>query len=215
MKAKILPWLTVAILATMTGIYPVVYYFYPSGRFGVLASKSDELLASHFYQGSFYTHITFGGMALLIGWMQFSKKIRARRMELHRGIGKAYMVAVALSGVSGYAIAMSANGGPVCMAGFGLLALVWLYTDLRGYRAIRRLDIDQHRAWMLRNYALTFAAVTLRVYLPLATSVLHFGFLPSYRAISWLAWVPNLLVAEWLIRKYKEQPEGALTGGLG
>jgi hypothetical protein len=31
---------------------------------------------------------------MLIGWMQFSKKMRARNIDLHRGLGKAYMVAV-------------------------------------------------------------------------------------------------------------------------
>jgi uncharacterized membrane protein len=91
--------------------------------------------------------------------MQFSKKIRARKPDLHRGLGKAYMVAVALSAVAGYIIAMSATGGAVSMAGFGLLAIGWLYTDIRGYATIRRLDIVRHRAWMLRNYSLAFAAV--------------------------------------------------------
>ncbi len=146
----------------MTGLYPAYYYIVKSVNPGILAGKSAELLSSYFYRGSFYTHITFGGIALLIGWMQFSKKIRAWNINLHRGLGKAYMTAVALSGIAGFTVAMSATGGPVSMAGFGLLAVLWLYTDFRGYRAIRRLDIGRHRAWMLRNYSLTFAAVTLR-----------------------------------------------------
>jgi uncharacterized membrane protein len=208
MIAKSVLRVTVAVLATMTGLYPAFYYL-RSGNPGLLQQKSAELLASHFYQGSFYTHITFGGMALLIGWMQFSKKIRSRNPDLHRGLGKAYMVAVGLSAVAGYIIAMSATGGAVSMAGFGLLAIVWLYTDLRGYVSIRRLDIGRHRAWMLRNYSLTFAAVTLRIYLPLATAVLHFDFISSYRVISWLCWVPNLIVAEILVRRALKNPEGA------
>jgi len=202
----------VAILATMTGLYPAFYYIVKSANPGLLAGKPAELLASYFYRGSFYAHITFGGIALLTGWMQFSKKIRARNIDLHRGLGKAYMVAVALSGIAGFTIAMSATGGPVSMAGFGLLAAVWLYTDFQGYRAIRKLDIERHRAWMLRNYSLTFAAVTLRIYLPLATAVMHLSFIPSYRVISWLCWIPNLAVAEMLIRRAQKNPEGASTG---
>jgi uncharacterized membrane protein len=212
MAAKSLPRITVAVLATMTGLYPAFYYIVQSANPGVLARKPAELLASYFYRGSFYAHITFGGIALLIGWLQFSKKIRSRHIDLHRGIGKAYMVAVALSGISGLTIAMSATGGAVCMAGFGLLAIGWLYTDFQGYRAIRRLDIGRHRAWMLRNYSLTFAAVTLRIYLPLATAVMHLDFISSYRVISWLCWVPNLVVAEMLIRRAQKTPEGASTG---
>jgi uncharacterized membrane protein len=211
MIAKSMLRTLIAVLAMLTGLYPAFYYIH-SGNPGLLQRKSAELLASHFYQGSFYTHITFGGLALLIGWVQFSKRIRVRNPELHRGLGKAYMVAVGLSAIGGYIIAMSATGGAVCMAGFGLLAIVWLYTDLRGYFAIRRLDIERHRAWMLRNYSLTFAAVTLRIYLALATAILHLDFIPSYRVISWLCWVPNLIVAEMLVRRAKKNPEGALAG---
>lgn len=209
MNAKILPRITVAVLAILVGLYPAAYYFIQSDNHGILERKSAELLASYFYRGSFFTHITFGGVALLIGWLQFSKKIRARNLNLHRTIGKMYMVAVALSGVAGFTIAMSASGGPVCMAGFGLLALIWLYTDLQGYRTIRKLQIERHRAWMIRNYALTFAAVTLRIYLPLAMAVLHFDFIPAYRVISWLCWVPNLIVAEVLIRRGTAGEAGA------
>jgi hypothetical protein len=95
MTAKSLPWITVAVLATMTGLYPAFYYIAKTANPGILVGKSAELLASYFYGGSFYTHITFGGIALLIGWMQFSKKIRAWNINLHRGLGKAYMTAVA------------------------------------------------------------------------------------------------------------------------
>jgi hypothetical protein len=204
MNAKILPRVIVAVLAVMVGLYPVSYFVISSDNHGVLQGKPAELLASYFYRGSFYTHIFFGGIALLIGWVQFSKKIRARRLNLHRAIGKMYMMAVALSGIGGIVVAVFANGGMVSTAGFGLLALAWLFTDLQGYMTIRKLEIGKHRAWMIRNYALTFAAVTLRVYLPLAAGVLHWDFISSYRVISWLCWVPNLLVAEMLIRGTRE-----------
>jgi hypothetical protein len=64
---------------------------------------------------------------------------------------------------------------------------------------------------MLRNYSLTFAAVTLRIYLPLAAAIMHLSFIPSYRVISWLCWVPNLVVAEALVRRARKNPEGAST----
>jgi uncharacterized membrane protein len=201
MNAKILPRIVVAVLATMVGLYPVTYYLTHSDTPGILQGKAAVLQASYFYRGVFYTHITFGGVALLIGWMQFSKKIRARRLGLHRTIGKMYMVAVALSGAAGVIVSLFADGGLTSTLGFGLLALLWLFTDLQGYRAIRRLEIGKHRAWMIRNYALCFAAVTLRVYLPLATRVLHWDFVESYQVISWLCWVPNLVVAEVLVRR--------------
>src|ERR1700722_14516433 len=130
MNAKNLPLIIVAVLAVLVGLYPASYYFAHSDNPALLATKPAELLASYFYRGSFYTHITFGGIALLIGWVQFSKKIRAKNLSLHRTIGKMYMVAVALSGTGGVIIAMNADGGLVCVMGFGLLAVLWLFTDL-------------------------------------------------------------------------------------
>lgn len=57
-----------------------------------------------------------------------------------------------------------------------------------------------HRAWMVRSFALTFGAVTLRLYLPIGP-LLGFEFEPSYVVISFLSWVPNLAVAELILRR--------------
>ena len=58
---------------------------------------------------------------------------------------------------------------------------------------------------MVRNFSLTFAAVTLRLYIPL---ILLFGveFAVGYAMIAWLCWVPNLVVAQWLIRRSVSRP---------
>jgi hypothetical protein len=52
---------------------------------------------------------------------------------------------------------------------------------------------------MIRSYALTLAAVTLRLYLP-SSQLAGLPFTVAYPAISWLCWVPNLLIAEWFVR---------------
>jgi hypothetical protein len=53
----------------------------------------------------------------------------------------------------------------------------------------------EHRRWMIRSFVLTFGAVTLRLYLPLAP-LLHIDFMDVYRASAWVSWVPNLILAE-------------------
>ncbi len=85
--------------------------------------------------------------------------------------------------------------------GFGILAALWFFTGVQGYRMVRRGEINDHRRWMVRNFALTLAAVTLRIYMPLLLGVLHWPFRPTYITVSWLCWVPNLLVAEWIVRR--------------
>ena len=66
---------------------------------------------------------------------------------------------------------------------------------------VRRGNIAAHRQWMIRNFALTLAAVTLRIYMPLMLGVLHWPFPRTYIAVSWLCWVPNLMIAEWMVRQ--------------
>lgn len=194
-------WITTAVLAILVGTYPLAYLLTDMKSHGPLQGKSMETLNSLLYLPAFYTHISFGGLALLVGWMQFNQKWRSRYIRLHRTIGTIYMISVLLSSIAGFYIALFAEGGVITMTGFGLLALTWLFTDLKGYISIRRLDIVHHRQWMLRNYALAFAAVTLRIYLPICTALLNIPFLNAYRPISWLCWIPNLIVAELLIRR--------------
>ena len=53
---------------------------------------------------------------------------------------------------------------------------------------------------MVRNFALTFAAVTLRLWLP-ASIVAGFPFELAYPVIAWLCWLPNLVAAELLFNR--------------
>ncbi len=202
MKTKYLIWILVAFFAVAIGLYPLIYFFVDMHDKGIFRSKPAELLRDNVWHTFFYIHISFGGIALLTGWTQFSTKLRTRYLNTHRLVGKIYLIAVLLSGTAGLYIAYYATGGIVCTLGFGNLAILWLYTAIKAYTSVRALNITEHKHWMIRNYALTFAAVTLRIYLPLLTMfVFNNNFIPGYRIVSWLAWVPNLIVAEMIIRK--------------
>ena len=80
--------------------------------------------------------------------------------------------------------------------GFAVLAVLWIYTGLRAYLAVRHGAIEMHRKWMVRNFSLTFAAVTLRLYLPVSMAA-GVDFAIAYSIIAWLCWVPNVVFAEW------------------
>jgi hypothetical protein len=75
-----------------------------------------------------------------------------------------------------------------------------LFTTVRGFLLIRAGNDIDHRAWMIRSYSLTFAAVTLRIYLPLSLAA-GMSFDVAYPAIAWLCWVPNIIVAERLVAR--------------
>ena len=143
-------------------------------------------------------HIVASGLALLVGPFQFAQVLRRRSPRVHRWLGRTYLLACAVGGISGGAIAMFSSSGPVAGAGFLGLAIGWLATGILGYRAIRSGDVGRHRRWMTRSFALTYAAVMLRIYLPVAM-IAGLEFDQVYPAIAWLCWLPNLVVAQLVI----------------
>lgn len=193
-------WMVFALLAIGIGLYPLSYVF-ASGDFGLLAGKAKELLANQIWRTAFYGHISFGGLALLIGWSQFSKSLRSKHLSLHRTLGKVYVGSAMISGVFGVYLGFYATGGVIPALGFIGLGLIWLYTTGRAYTAIRKKDLSLHQGMMIYSYAACFAAVTLRIWLPLLT--LTFGeFLIAYKIVAWLCWVPNMVFAHlWVRRK--------------
>ncbi|MEP4947978.1 MAG: DUF2306 domain-containing protein, partial [Flavobacteriaceae bacterium] len=181
-------WIVFAFLAIGVGLYPVAYLI-TSGNFGLLGSKTAELLGNKLWNIGFYGHIVFGGLALLSGWSQFSKKIRSRNLKFHRSLGKFYVAAVLVSGICGLYIAFFATGGLITSFGFICLGILWLYSTLKAYLAIRAKDVALHQGMMIYSYAACFAAVTLRIWLPLLT--MAFGeFIIAYKIVAWLCWIP-------------------------
>lgn len=145
------------------------------------------------------THIFASALALLLGPFQFSRHLRLQRPELHRWMGRIYLgVAVVVGGAAGLYMSYYAFGGIAAKLGFAGLALSWLYTGAKAFTAARGLDFVAHRRWMIRNFSLTFAAVTLRLYLP-SVFIFQLPFELAYAVIAWACWVPNLLIAERLI----------------
>ncbi|PWL38078.1 hypothetical protein DKG77_07235 [Flagellimonas aquimarina] len=193
-------WVVFAFLAMGVGLYPFAYWM-TSEKFGLLSSKTTELLANEIWTVGFYGHITFGAFALMSGWSQFSKKIRSRNLKLHRNLGKVYVFSVLISGICGVYIAFFATGGLITSLGFLGLGIIWLFTTLKAYFAIRAKDLALHQGMMIYSYAACFAAVTLRLWLPLLT--MAFGeFLIAYKIVAWLCWVPNMIFAFfWVKRK--------------
>ncbi|PWK77353.1 putative membrane protein [Mucilaginibacter oryzae] len=203
MKKKIL-WGLFAVLSTLIGLYPVKYLI-TRGKTGILKTKPDWLLDSEIWKSLFYTHIILGGLALLIGWVQFSTMLRRNNPSVHQLIGKVYVLSVLLSAVSGFYIALFADGGLWTSLGFSCLAAIWFYTTLTAYLAARNKQFLKHRNRMIYSYAACFAAVTLRIWLPLLIIVTG-NFSTSYKIVAWLSWIPNLLLAYLIIKR--KQPAG-------
>ena len=160
---------------------------------------SPEVLANLYARPWLMVHVAGAATALLIVGFQLLRALRRRR-AIHRWLGRVYATSCLAGGAAGLVIATGTTAGPVAAWGFGLLAVVWIYTTSQGWLTARARRFDEHRAWMIRSFALTFGAVTLRIYLPLS-QVADIPFQVAYPAIAWLAWVPNLIVAELYLRR--------------
>jgi uncharacterized membrane protein len=182
-------WWVMLLLSAVIAVYGATYFF----------TKPDD---PHFARYIFRLrlHIAGGIGALLAGPWQFSQKLRSRALNFHRWLGRFYLLEVALGSIAGFAMALVSLEGLSTHFGFGILAVLWFLTGLQAYRMVRKGNIEAHRRWMIRNFALTLAAVTLRLYMPLMLVILHWPFPRAFITVSWLCWVPNLLIAEWMVR---------------
>ncbi len=190
-------------LCTLIGCYPLIYFFIDR-KFGLLSTKSSTLLSDHLWNISFYGHIVLGGLALLIGWTQFSTHLRKTRIRLHRTIGKIYVVSVLISGVLGLYVAQFATGGITNVIGFSLSSIIWLSTTFLAFTYVKKGKIDLHLKYMTYSYALCFSAVTLRIWLPILIYMTR-DFISAYLIVGWLSWVPNLLVAYYILKRQERK----------
>jgi len=148
---------------------------------------------------AFLLHISFAPLALTIGAVQFFPSIRQRK-ALHRWLGRGYAFAILISGSAGLIIALNAAGGPSAQLGFALLAIVWLAVTANAIRHAMARRIGTHRRWMVYSFALTFAGVTLRLYL-LGFMAAGFSYTEASIYLAWLCWLPNLGFARWWLKR--------------
>jgi len=188
-----------AFFAVGVGLYPLSFIAL-NNHFPLLNSKTQELLSSVIWNIGFYTHISLGGIALLVGWSQFSEKFRKRNIRLHRIIGKIYVMSVLVSALTGIYIGYFATGGIISAIGFISLGIIWFYTTLKAFLEIKKGRVEQHRKMMIYSYAACFAAVTLRLMLPLLVFIFN-DFITACQMVAWLCWIPNLLIAHFVFVK--------------
>lgn len=205
-------WWVVAVLAL--GIALVSLGTYAQGPLQELADEGTSVAASFvdaptFVQVALYVHIVAGSIALALGPLQFVTWLRNRWPRLHRMVGRTYVGTVLIAALMGLVIAPYNSAGLLGVFGFGLLGVLWAVTTLLALQAARQRRFRDHQAWMIRSYALTFAAPMLRLWVLVLITVQPFflgiepdpylAFERAYIFVPFLCWVPNLIFAEWLV----------------
>ena len=160
---------------------------------------APNIVANLYARPFLYLHVAGAATALLVMPLQFLTPLRARRPKLHGWIGRLYVAGCTAGGLGGFVLAFGSTAGLPVTLGFGLLAPIWAGVTIMGWRTAVARRFQEHRAWMIRSAALTFAAVTLRLYLPIL-QLAGLNFLLAYRLTAFISWIPNLILAELYLR---------------
>lgn len=140
---------TIFVFITSEVLLVTDYPMYHAYRLQVIADR--HLLIPHTLAGTF---------ALLIGPINFSSRIRQRYLNLHRVLGRIYVVSVFVGSFTGIALAWGRPGLP----GTSMQAAAWMVCTTAAFLTARNRHIIQHRQWMARSYAVTFTFVSSRVF---------------------------------------------------
>jgi len=155
---------------------------------------------------AFFIHVYASMWVLFAGFTQFSKAIQRNQPKLHRTLGYIYVVDVLLiTGPAGLLMGFYANGGLWSRIAFVLLAVLWIYFTAMALIKARQKNFKAHRNYMIRSYALTLSAITLRAWKYAITNTVTLPPMDVYRVVAWVGWVGNLVVAEWLIFRHTQK----------
>lgn len=147
-------------------------------------------------------HIAGGVTALTVGLVQLWLGLTNRTAALHRALGKLYVGVIAVGSIAGFYLAATIPGNPPYAAGLFFLCVAWVVTTSMAVFAIRRRNVPQHREWMMRSYAVTFAFVTFRFGVD---TLISQGLQPgdAQAIMAWACWALPLLLLEPLLQLRK------------
>jgi len=152
-RLKITLWLALGLITLFVVITSELllytdYPMYHAYRLQVIADR--HLLIPHTLAGT---------LALLIGPINFSSRVRQLHRRLHRILGYIYFVSVFVGSFTGIALAWGRPGLP----GTSMQATAWMVCTTVAVVTARNRQIKVHRQWMARSYAVTFTFVSSRV----------------------------------------------------
>jgi uncharacterized membrane protein len=196
-----------AYLALNTGTFLmlklVMQYSALDDHVGFLQEK-QAYLHLKVWKAAFYTHVFSSLLTLLAGFTQFSTEILRKHRRLHRMLGYIYAGDIlVINFPAAIVMGIYANGHLPSKIAFLILDSLWFWFTLKAILEVRRKNIQGHRDYMTRSYALTLSALTLRTWKIILTNGTDLPPETIYMMDAWLGFVPNLMFAEWLIARRK------------
>lgn len=190
----------------------IIFIYIPVKNDAGFLQLKQEYIHITEWRVAFFTHVFTSILVLVAGFTQFSKKFLKQQPNLHRTVGYIYVINILMvTGPSGLLMSFYANGGVSSQTAFVLLSVLWMgFTAMALYKAIKK-DFTAHRIFMIRSFALTLSAITLRCWKVLLVNFTDIQPMDRYRIIAWLGWTLNLIIAEWIIYKYFNRKKQLFT----
>jgi hypothetical protein len=155
-------------------------------------------------------HIVGGAVLAVFGAFQFAAGFRRRRPGWHLVAGRLVVVGGLLAGLSGLwmtlVYAAQPGSGPLLYAFRLVFGSAMVVCIVLGFTAIRRGDVSRHRAWITRGYAIGLGAGTQMLLLMIGELIAGPPDELGNGLLNGAAWVINLAVAEWAIRRRSVRP---------
>jgi uncharacterized membrane protein len=178
------------------GVLTVVVIYLKNGQI----LNPDSPIARHFAPAKWYlaVHAFFGVTAMVVAAFQFSNRLRARYLKLHRFVGYVYVISVFIAAPVAILLARKISTLSLTAAAttqsFG-----WMATTGIALYCVCRGNIVQHRRWMVRSYPFAMAFTAVRAIVPLPP-VARLG-LTGREIVVWLtivlaAFLPNIFL-DW------------------
>ena len=166
----------------------------------------------------FLIHMIGATLFCILGAFQFVPGFRRRRPGWHRAAGRVLMVCGLAAGLTGvwmtlfYAVPPEQQG--ILLYGFRLvIGAAMVLSIWRSWTAILKRDIPQHRAWMMRGYAIGQGAGTQAlIMIPAAILLGNVSGLPR-DLLMIAAWVINLAIVELILRRPAANPRRPISAG--
>ena len=198
----------IILFALLLGIASISRYFIFDPVIGnqIIIEQGLEMFRMEYKPWNYvlYLHILTASLALVIGPFQFLSQKKPRQLKTHRLLGKGYVLSIIISGFAGIYLSWFAFGGFLSKLGFLSLSISWLFSTYLAYSFIRKRNFNLHKEWMYRSYAITFVAVTFRIWsAAIGYSLDHFAI--GYVSAIWLGLIGNLIVIEIWIRKTRRK----------
>lgn len=173
-----------------------------------LRIKLDYIHIKHWLT-SFFIHAFTSTFLLLAGFTQFSGYILKKYKKFHRMMGRIYVWNIlVITGPASLIMGFYANGGILSRIAFVTLSVLWLYFTAKGLIAAKQRKFILHQEYLIRSYALTLSAITLRAWKFFLSNTFEIPPMDLYRIVAWLGWGLNLLIAEWLIYNMRKRKTG-------